>query len=94
MTPAPDDREPVTTTRLLWAWVGEHDETAIVYRSIVTRPIHPEPPPDDYPLYGLPNVKLLPHLASRTEPATLNMSWVVRDIVRVLNGEEPQYSAT
>ena len=55
---------------------------------------NPEPPPDDYPLFGMPNVKLLPHLGSRTEPATLNMSWVVRDIVRVLNGEEPQYAAT
>ncbi len=44
----------------------------------------PEPPPADYVLYGLPNVKLLPHLASRTDVALLNMSWVVRDVAEVL----------
>lgn len=53
----------------------------------------PEPPPDDYPLFGLPNVKLLPHLASRTPEAMANMSWVVRDVVRVLEGDEPLYPA-
>ncbi len=40
----------------------------------------PEPPPSDYPLYDLPNARLLPHLASRTNEALENMSWVVRDI--------------
>lgn len=54
---------------------------------------HPEPPPDDYPLFGLPNVRLLPHLASRTTTAMANMSWVVRDVVRVLQGQEPQWPA-
>ncbi len=53
----------------------------------------PEPPPSSYPLYGLPNVRLLPHLASRTETAMENMSWVVRDVVSVLNGESPNYPA-
>ncbi len=53
----------------------------------------PEPPPDDYPLFGKPNVKLLPHLASRTPNAMENMSWVVRDVVRVLNGQPPHYPA-
>lgn len=53
----------------------------------------PEPMPDDYPLWEIENVKLLPHLASRTDPALRNMSWVVRDVVRVLNGEEPQWPA-
>ena len=54
----------------------------------------PEPLPPNYPLYGLPNVRLLPHLASahRTGPLA-NMNWVVRDVVAVLNGEKPQYSA-
>lgn len=46
----------------------------------------PEPPPHDYPLYGLPNVRLLPHLASRTHTALQNMSWVVRDVVKILQG--------
>ena len=53
----------------------------------------PEPLPIDYPLYGLPTVRLLPHLASRTETALANMSWVVRDVVEVLNGRTPQCSA-
>jgi phosphoglycerate dehydrogenase-like enzyme len=53
----------------------------------------PEPPPADYPLWGLSNVRLLPHLASRTDRAMRNMSWVVRDVVRVLQGEEPEGEA-
>lgn len=53
----------------------------------------PEPPPDDYPLYGIKNVKLLPHLASRTPQAMENMSWVVRDVVAVLEGRPPQWPA-
>ncbi len=53
----------------------------------------PEPPPDDYPLFGIDNVKLLPHLASRTPEAMANMSWVVKDVVKVLEGKKPQYLA-
>lgn len=53
----------------------------------------PEPMPSDYPLYNLPNVRLLPHLASRTGRALENMSWVVRDVVAVLEGKDPQYPA-
>lgn len=53
----------------------------------------PEPPPADYPLYDQPNIRLLPHLASRTDLAMKNMSWVVRDVVAVLEGQEPQYPA-
>lgn len=53
----------------------------------------PEPPPADYPLWNLPNARLLPHLASRTDEALENMSWVVRDIAAVLEGRKPQYPA-
>ncbi|MEX1017249.1 MAG: NAD(P)-dependent oxidoreductase [Phycisphaeraceae bacterium] len=53
----------------------------------------PEPPPPDYPLYGLPNVRLLPHLASRTDEALANMSWVVRDVQAVLEGKPPRFPA-
>jgi D-3-phosphoglycerate dehydrogenase len=54
---------------------------------------HPEPPPADFPLLGMPNVLLSPHLASRTWTATQNMSWVVRDVVAVLEGREPEFAA-
>ena len=53
----------------------------------------PEPFGSDYPLLGLSNARLYPHLASRTEAAMLNMSWVVRDVVAVLEGKEPEYPA-
>ena len=53
----------------------------------------PEPPPADYPLFGLPNARLLPHLASRTDTALENMSWVVRDLWAVLEGRAPQFPA-
>lgn len=59
----------------------------------------PEPPPGPgadaaiYPLFGLPNVRLLPHLASRTPEALENMSWVVRDVAAVLEGRAARYPA-
>jgi len=53
----------------------------------------PEPFGDDYPLLGLPNVRLYPHLASRTATAMANMSWVVRDVWAVLQGQRPQFPA-
>ncbi len=53
----------------------------------------PEPPASDFPLLGLDNVLLTPHLAARTYTAIENMSWVVRDVVAVLNGQKPQFPA-
>jgi len=53
----------------------------------------PEPPAVDFPLLGLDNVLLTPHLAARTYTAIENMSWVVRDVMAVLNGETPKYPA-
>ena len=55
----------------------------------------PEPPPapPGYPLWGLDNVTLMPHLASRTDTALENMSWVVRDIAAVLADDPPRYPA-
>lgn len=44
----------------------------------------PEPIAADHPLLGLPNARLFPHLASRTDTALRNMSWVVRDVVAAL----------
>jgi phosphoglycerate dehydrogenase-like enzyme len=53
----------------------------------------PEPPAADFPLVGMENVLLTPHMAARTYTAIENMSWVVRDIVEVLNGKPPKYPA-
>ncbi len=52
-----------------------------------------EPIPPDYPLLGLPNARLTPHLAAGTIQAKTNMSWVVRDVWRVLSGEAPEFEA-
>jgi D-3-phosphoglycerate dehydrogenase len=53
----------------------------------------PEPPRADYPLLGFHNVLLTPHMAARTHTAVENMSWVVRDVMEVLNGRKPKYPA-
>ncbi len=53
----------------------------------------PEPPLADFPLLGLENVLLTPHLAARTSTAMENMSWVVKDVIAVLNGDAPQFPA-
>jgi len=53
----------------------------------------PEPPKADYPLLGFDNVLLTPHMAARTHTAIENMSWVVRDVMEVLNGRKPKYPA-
>ena len=53
----------------------------------------PEPPAADFPLLGFDNVLLAPHMAARTATAIQNMSWVVRDIVAVIDGEAPRYPA-
>jgi phosphoglycerate dehydrogenase-like enzyme len=53
----------------------------------------PEPPGKDFPLLGLENVLLTPHLAARTGTAMENMSWVVRDVVDVLEGKAARYRA-
>jgi phosphoglycerate dehydrogenase-like enzyme len=54
---------------------------------------HPEPPGPDFPLLGFDNVLLTPHLAARTYTAIENMSWVVRDVMAVLEGRRPAHPA-
>jgi D-3-phosphoglycerate dehydrogenase len=53
----------------------------------------PEPPAADFPLLGMENVMLTPHMAARTYTAIENMSWVVRDVMEVLQGRPPRYPA-
>ncbi|MCP4376057.1 MAG: hypothetical protein GY794_07785 [bacterium] len=53
----------------------------------------PEPPPEDYPLFGLDNVTLTPHIAARVPQAVENMCDVVYDVVAVLQGRSPEYPA-
>jgi phosphoglycerate dehydrogenase-like enzyme len=53
----------------------------------------PEPPLKDFPLLGLENVLLTPHLAARTYTAIENMSWVVRDVVEVIQGRRAKFPA-
>jgi len=72
----------------LLAWLKQHP------RATAVLDVHdPEPPAADHPLYGCGNALLLPHLASRTDTALRNMSWVVRDVAAVLAGEAPTYAA-
>ncbi len=50
-----------------------------------------EPPPDDHPLIGRPDVMLTPHSAAQTAESLINMAtWVAEDVVRVLHGEAPK----
>ena len=53
----------------------------------------PEPPPEDYPLFGLDNVILTPHIAARVPEAMERMCDVVYDIVAVLQGRKPRFPA-
>jgi phosphoglycerate dehydrogenase-like enzyme len=53
----------------------------------------PEPPKADFPLLGLENVLLTPHVAARTYVAMENMSWVVKDVIEVIEGRKPKYPA-
>ena len=54
---------------------------------------NPEPPPADYPLFGIENVYLTPHIAARVPAATKAMCDVVYDVIKVLRGEKPEYAA-
>lgn len=72
----------------LAAWASAHPRASAILD------VHdPEPPPPGSPLYQHPHITLLPHLASRTHEALENMSWVVRDVMAVLDGGTPQFPA-
>ena len=52
-----------------------------------------EPFDEDYSLLGQQNIRLYLHLASRTQSAMRQMSWVVRDVVAVLEGKPAKFPA-
>lgn len=66
-----------------------HDASAIAIVDVH----QPEPVHADYPLLNMPNVELYPHIACKTQTATINMGWVVKDVIAVLNNETPQFEA-
>lgn len=53
----------------------------------------PEPFTETSPLLDIDNVHISPHIAGATASAKLAMSWVVRDVWRVLQGQEPEQPA-
>lgn len=53
----------------------------------------PEPIDPGSALWGLRNVTMTAHIAAGTRSAKTRMSWVVRDVMRVLGGEEPEHDA-
>jgi phosphoglycerate dehydrogenase-like enzyme len=50
-----------------------------------------EPPARDNPLFDLTNVVLTPHVAGASAESRLGCSMVVKDIVRVLEGDAPEH---
>ncbi len=53
----------------------------------------PEPIDPGSALWAMPNVTMTAHLGAATRCAKERMSWVVRDVMRVLGGEEPEHDA-
>jgi phosphoglycerate dehydrogenase-like enzyme len=53
----------------------------------------PEPFGPDYPLAGLPNATLYPHIAGRTRTSLERMSEVAHDVWAVIAGQRPRYPA-
>lgn len=78
----------VIDTAALAAFLKSHPAAAAILD------VHePEPIDAGNPLLGLPSAHLAPHLGAATAKAHVNMSWVVRDVVRVLQGEPPEFPA-
>ena len=63
-------------------------------KSLAVLDVHdPEPIGATYPLLGLPNVSLYPHVACKTQTAMVNMGWVVKDVEAVLRGITPKFES-
>ena len=53
----------------------------------------PEPLPSDHPMMNAPHTLFTPHIGARTQSSLKRMNVVVEDVIRVLQGEEPEFSA-
>jgi D-3-phosphoglycerate dehydrogenase len=53
----------------------------------------PEPLPPGHPLLVAPHAVFTPHVGARTPGSLARMNAVVEDVIRVLEGEAPQYPA-
>lgn len=53
----------------------------------------PEPLPSDHPMMHAPHTIFSPHIGARTQSSLARMDAVVEDVIRVLQGEEPEFSA-
>ena len=53
----------------------------------------PEPLPPNHPLFSMRNVHVTAHIGAGTKAAQARMSDVVHDVIRVLRGEKPEFSA-
>ncbi len=53
----------------------------------------PEPPPRDHPLMSAPNTLFTPHIGARTHTGLMRMNDVVDDVIGILQGEPPRFSA-
>ena len=52
-----------------------------------------EPPPDDHPLLGLPNLVVTPHLGANTREAQKNVSVIIaQQVIAVLKGESYEHA--
>lgn len=81
-------RGRVVNTGALAEWLKHNP------RALALLDVHAAEPFDGaYPLLGLANARLSPHLGAATKHANEKMSWVVRDVWRVLNGEEAEWEA-
>jgi phosphoglycerate dehydrogenase-like enzyme len=54
---------------------------------------YPEPLPPGHPLLVAPHTVFTPHLGARTPGSLTRMNAVVEDVIRVLEGETPEYPA-
>ncbi len=76
----------VINTADLRHWLARHPQARAILDVYEEEPVSA-----GHPLRNLSNARLLPHLASRTESAVEAMGWVVRDVMAVLTGSEPNH---